>query len=486
MKKITHFFYLALVVFLSSCSGIQATSTLTVSSQPSSSALPSSTPLPDSERITAVTTPTTSTATISPTATRTDIPTIPTETQAGTPTIPVDTRIQRQCIDIAPKLPPEFVSSGKVLLASYEVIDEDHYQSKMSLLDMVSGQFTQIDLQQDEMQSDNFVSPDGKLRVFRDAIVTDGQIIKEELVISDESGLQLEVLPWEVDWYILLGWLGNQNLAITLWSDGPFWEPPRKLSNLLVLNPFTNERQIIQPDFPEYFEPPWSGLPYWDGWQGAIYDPTFTRVIYPQMLGDNKMQYTYAIWDISKQQLVTSLEGQIAAFTDSPVGYPIPRWSPDGSQVIFKGILATDPEAWTEFELFRVTRDGEVAQWTNLGPDIEIPYSTYSWSPDNKHIATLLRTGSIAADDEINHAEVAVLDTATLAITNYCIPINYVGLDVYYSLDGPFMPVWSPDGTQFLVVDRYNWHDQRVILVDIVQGFAAPIAEDMEPVGWMK
>jgi hypothetical protein len=373
-----------------------------------------------------------------------------------------------------------------VLLASREIVDEGYYKSNMSLLNMVSGQLTQIDLQQGETQLSNFVSPDRKLRVFDHTIVADGQIVRDELVIEDENGLQLEVLPWEDDWYTLLGWLGNQYLAIDLRSDDPEVKSLQKPSNLLALNPFTNERTIVQPDFPQYFDPPHTGLPYWDGWYGILYDPTLTRVIYPQMLGDNKMQYTYAIWDISKQQLVSSLESQIAAGTSSPIGYPIPRWSPDGSQVIFKGILATDPEAWTEFELFRATRDGEVAQWTNLGPDVEIPYSTYSWSPDSKHIATLLRTGSIAADDEINNAEVAVLDTATLAITNYCISINYVGLDVYYSVDGPFMPVWSPDGTQFLIVDRYNQDHQRVILVDIVQGFATQIAEDMEPVGWMK
>jgi hypothetical protein len=85
-------------------------------------------------------------------------------------------------------------------------------------------------------------------------------------------------------------------------------------------------------------------------------------------------------------------------------------------------------------------------------------------------LSTLLCTKA-----EHPYKRVALLDTETLQVTDYCIP---VGKQQLYQ-----PPIWSPDSTQFLVVDRHEENHRRVILVDIVQGFAAVIAEDMEPVG---
>jgi hypothetical protein len=48
-------------------------------------------------------------------------------------------------------------------------------------------------------------------------------------------------------------------------------------------------------------------------------------------------------------------------------------------------------------------------------------------------------------------------------------------------------PIWSPDGTQLLVEasDIYVENQYWVVLVDIVHGWAAKIAENLTPVGWM-
>ena len=62
-----------------------------------------------------------------------------------------------------------------------------------------------------------------------------------------------------------------------------------------------------------------------------------------------------------------------------------------------------------------------------------------------------------------------------------------------------FQPVWSPDGSQLLVMTRlkkeqlsYNEmisgidKDAKVFLVDLHSGTAAPLIDNLYPVGWLK
>jgi Tol biopolymer transport system component len=74
-------------------------------------------------------------------------------------------------------------------------------------------------------------------------------------------------------------------------------------------------------------------------------------------------------------------------------------------------------------------------------------------------------------------AQVAWLDTETKEVMNTCFDIHY------YSQ--PSTPIWSPDGKQFLVVDRYDENHQKVLLFDRVSGDVLEIAGDGEPVGWL-
>jgi len=79
----------------------------------------------------------------------------------------------------------------------------------------------------------------------------------------------------------------------------------------------------------------------------------------------------------------------------------------------------------------------------------------------------------------------AVLDTITRQVTDYCIP-TYPG--IYFGA-GAYVPprLWSPDSKQ-LIIENINTNQttSRVILVDVVHGIAAQIAENMTPGGWMK
>jgi Tol biopolymer transport system component len=181
---------------------------------------------------------------------------------------------------------------------------------------------------------------------------------------------------------------------------------------------------------------------------------------------------------MSNQQLVASLENIFVAQSIHNDIFPMPHWSPDGSQFVFQGLVRFSDHV--ERELFQVSRDGQAEQVTHLSSFANILDTNYSWSPDGGHIAFFLATKQIRYPEAL----VATIDMSTMMVTNYCMPILYGGEG--YGMGGqPASPVWSPDGKQFLVVDWYEKDHYRVILVDVVLGLAAQIAEDMEPVGWM-
>jgi Tol biopolymer transport system component len=136
-------------------------------------------------------------------------------------------------------------------------------------------------------------------------------------------------------------------------------------------------------------------------------------------------------------------------------------------------------------ELLLISRDGQVEQLTNLNSYSKTFILDYSWSPDGRYIAAWVFTGSWLEFMESGEAELVVVDTNTRQVTDYCVRVKYRDLKGLYSMTAPTAPLWSPDGKQLVVMDWYEKDHRRVILVDPARGFAAQIAEDMEPVGWM-
>lgn len=380
--------------------------------------------------------------------------------------IPAEARLKSQCLEVVPRLPSEVAPSGVVILDSRVVVN-GRYKPEAYLLDMATGKTITI-----EHGGSFIISPDRTLMAY-DSVILDKQdrIIKNDLVIADASGQQLKVIPWEKEWSAMLGWSDNQHLILSQPDEVAVWKP----NTLLVLNPFSGERQLLHPDFPRFLDVRGTVLPYWDGWYGVIYDPTLTRAIYPRFVGDGEERFTYAIWDRAKRQLVISLENIFVAYSGENDMFPRPRWSPDGTQFVFRGLVHKS-EQLAEFELYRLSRDGQAEQLTHLTSIALVQDSNLSWSPDGRHIAMFLDDWGTYGQQ----AHVAVLDTTTLDITDYCVPVMYTG-----GAEPP-IPIWSLDGKQFLVMGWDKENHTHVILVDIAQGFAAQIAEDMEPVGWMK
>ena len=390
-------------------------------------------------------------------------------------TYPSETRLHAQCLDIESTPISEIGSSGILVLENRASLDEGHYKPGTFQLNMRSGQLTEI-TEPDENQIDHVVSPNRSLLAYENVIFnSEGKVTKEELVVADAIGNRLKIIPWEEDWRQTPIWSDNEHVVINLSLPNEENSDQKPLP-MLVLNPFTNERRVIKPDFSGFPVTSSADLPYWEGRWGAIYDPTLTYVVYPRIIESNDEMYTYAVWDISQRRLVTTLDEIFSSFLLTG-NFPIPKWSPDGSRFVFQGFNPTaDP---VNIELYEVNRDGQTKQLTQLAPAAYVWESSFSWSPDGRYIAMFLGSQLSAPHEK---ARVAVLDTLTLNVIDYCVSVTFLG-DGYGG--GPLVPIWSPDGHQFVITDWYEKDHRRVILVDIEKNSAAKITDDMEPVGWM-
>jgi hypothetical protein len=416
------------------------------------------------------------TQTIEPTSSEASVPTEQIEIAPSAslpniiqvPTYPPETRMQAQCLDVETTPISDIGSSGVLVLESRASLDEGHYKSGTFQLDMRSGQVTEI-TKAGENQIDHVVSPNRSLMAYESVIFnSEGKVTKEELVIADANGNRLKIIPWEEEWFQTPVWSDNEHVVINLSLPHEENSDKRPLP-MLVLNPFTNERRILKPDFSGFPDTSSTDLPYWDGRWGVIYDPTLTYAIYPRITENNDEMYTYAVWDLSKRRLIVTLDDIFVRFSDSN-DYPIPTWSPDGSRFVFQGFI---PTADMRIELYEVSRNGQMRQLTQLSSVAYVWESSHSWSPDGQHIAMFLGPPIGAAHEK---ARVAVLDMVTLNIADYCVGITFNGNEP---------PIWSPDGHQFVITDWYEKDHRRVILVDIEKNIATQIAEDVEPVGWM-
>ncbi len=452
--KIKTVFSLILAILVTACGTIPA-------SPVPSTGTPSLTPLPASE-----------TPTSKPSLTPS-----PTILFTATPLPPEEANLTSDCVTVEDN-PVAMKLDGIVFLDGRQVDKSGgRYEFGSYLMDMSTREMVQIN-EPGENQVDNVLSPDKTMRAYESVTFSpDMEIIKDELVIADAAGTRLKTILWEDQWLTVLSWLDSDHLILSLDNSETELEDSRiaKPVPMLVLNPFTGARRTLKPAYPNFID---MSVPYWNGWEGIMYDPALTRAIYPSFVDDTKEVYTYTIWDLAKKRPVSDVQ---SIFTNSAIFddlYPMPVWSPDGSQFITRGRMIDEPvNDWAE--LYRVTRDGEVEQLTHLGPTAGVLDTNYSWSPDGKQLAFFMTYNEVAYPQAV----VAVLDMATKKVKNYCLPITYAGKD--YGGVAPPAPVWSPDSSQFLVTDWNEKNHHRVILVDLAKHSAATVAEDKEAMAWM-
>jgi Tol biopolymer transport system component len=391
---------------------------------------------------------------------------LPIDTAGPTPT--VTSLLISRCLEADSMQVSNTLSSG-VVVFERGVNENGSFSTETFMFDMATNTITQI-TSQDENHTRHIVSPNSQLVAY---ISTDLNSKKSNLVISDSNGQRLVTIPREKEWVDMPAWLDNEHLLINISGLNQDENTSKKPATFLVLNPFSGERRILPSDFPGYIKTPSTIVPYWDGWSGVVYDQSLTRAIYPKFIGEGEGEFTYALWDMGKEQQVVSLESTFKALTAFNDIFPMPRWAPDGSQFVFRGLV--DKPSSAEFNLFAVSRDGGINQLTNLPSEILIQDSNLSWSPNGRFIALFI---DYLSDDQ-KEISVGLLDTEMLQLVDYCIPINS------YSFLDPSPAVWAPDGKQFLVTDWSGEEHNNVILIDPNNNTATTITKDMVPVGWM-
>jgi Tol biopolymer transport system component len=420
---------------------------------------PSTTPLPP----TAAPAPT-QTATLAPSITPTHFSPTSSPTATSVPTLSPEARLKIQCLEISSSFPNNLKAQGNIVLNPYIKFD-------VRLLNLATQKTIQI-AGKNENPSGLTVSPDRKYLAFDSGIIdpSSSKIISQTLVIAAADGQRLKTIAWEKDWGGIIDWLNDNNLVISRFVPNSSDQATTISVVYFILNPFTGVRKNLPSSFPKIYDQ--KPLMDWDlKWGITMFDPSLTAVVYMRWLNGNGGYYGYTIWDLNKNQ---------ALITTPPIIlYPIPRWSPDGSQFIVFTMAADGSKT----ELFSVNRNGAIKPLTNLfdyfGGFLYI--ANYSFSPDGRYIAMWLNIDASTGQESANF-QLAILDTLTRQVTDYCVPGWYGTEDGSYAPP----PIWSPDGKQLLVEDQNADQTSRVILVDIAKGSAAQIAENMEPIDWMR
>lgn len=281
-------------------------------------------------------------------------------------------------------------------------------------------------------------SPDWRYFAFQDdrrtASAGDGS---RTLRVIDATGKDVVRTAWNPEWGTVSGWVNASTVAITLpWHPGP------AMVARDVFAQTETEHALSYPDLnvieriPWYREQPTASL-----------DPSQTLAVYAAYPA------AYALWDIPEQRTLWTLK------TDLPREYPV--WSPDGEQ------FAVVADSFDErSQLLVVSRDGVLrsaidSEWN----DPRRPYGFRSprWDPTSTRIAFDVL---FAGEDGLGHTSVAVLDTRTGEVTDYCVDVPT-----------RFNAVWSPDG-------RYLAGNEGLV-VDLVDGVAFRLGELSFPIAWL-
>jgi len=396
----------------------------------------------------------------------TPLPTVPpTVFPSASPTaLPTPSAIVTQAQGLRIKC-VEIASSNSQDLMGMVVLSGRDYHSPSYLMEVNNGHKLQLPQKDTEALTSLAVSPDGEWLAYLEYYPAQPAVLP--LFFAQSDGKPRYTLTWNKPGTGIVGWLDNKRLLISH-SQGKIDD----LDSLIVLDPFTNKQQELFPDYPDIYE----SYPLEEPWGPTVYDSTLTRVVYGRATSEGR--FPTVLWNRETKQDIVLLEGR-------PI-YRIPEWSPDGQQfAVIKSKSGSEDPISVDQEIFTVSRDGDIKQLTHLTDSYsKVELASSSWSPDGRYIAFWLVIAPVSYPDlypdapaNFPLARLAVVDTVTQEITDYCIS------------GSAHRPIWSPDGRALLIGNAYDNSSSpksHVYIVDLVQSLAFHIADNMEPVGWMK
>jgi hypothetical protein len=400
------------------------------------------TPKTASPEITSTTKPPLS-ETLTPTQTIVLSPTITSTPHAIQTSDPL-TNIMTQCSEVAPSFPDNLQPKGYIVLKR---------STRLYLYNLETE--TNVEIGHDIFGA--ILSPDQKYIFYKDCIG-----IECTHYIADVNGV-INSSPSSDEWY-LDRWVDNTHIE--------FHHSIEPYNSILILNPFTEEKEILSLDLPNAYHTPGIDHP----WFNNAIDATRERIIYFDTEGIGRV----ILWDIPSSKILAWLPYPVPEGKLPGIYYDyLNGWSPDNSQFVINSpvgdTIATDDGNPAVEELFTISRDGQAEQLTHLSNKYLLTrFYDMSWSPDGRYIAFWVSL-SENKDDVIGDLPVnlMILDMKTKEVIDYCIT----------SLS-PSTLSWSADSKQ-IVVGRVIGQPEAVYILNRTANLLEKVNSMLAPQGWM-
>jgi hypothetical protein len=292
---------------------------------------------------------------------------------------------------------------------------------------------------------------------------------KGKLMLLDANGKLYEVSEWDEKWQWISGWLNEDQLIIGLVDEGDY----SRLPPLGLLNIQTKEYREIIRNYPRHtiideFEP------FLSWYTTTFFNPTLSLVAYPAYPEDD-WDKSFILFDLRSNRIITELM-DYRTRTIAP-----PQWTPDGDHLLIaKEDYPGEPLPSEDHEeFFLISSEGEIIQLTHFNDYHEFSrIGSFAFSFDGRYVAFWFQEYSISKDEFLY-----VLDLNTQEVMNTCLSSQRTP---------SVAPVWSPKNYYLIAVLR-SYKDESdpnsvfnsIAYIDVNDGFAVKITEDMWTLGWL-
>lgn len=309
-----------------------------------------------------------------------------------------------------------------------------------SLLNLKDGTITNIDLSNQSMWEAE-VSPDNSTLAYT---WFNYEASEWELVLTNSNNSNHKVIWTSKNSFGIYSWVNNQQIFL---FNGEY----------IIFDIYKNtENKVITSDFPEF-----DISEYMQHFFISV-DPSISKVIYKSE-------------DVNILDLTTNtIIGKIRDSYDRGI---ITAWSPSGKQAAVVSANSEDIKNIASDEIFIVDQNGRIKQLTNLlesynsGKTIE----SLSWSPDEKKIAFWRHDGN-------GNLTLMIVDVNDGQVKSSCISsLTQHHFPIYLPA-----PIWLSDSIHLIIESRYEQGKSKLLIMNVSENIAFPIAENFNPVGWIK